>query len=147
MRGFAYEVDRVPERLGTNLLQYLDDEFECYMARNEEQKSYTIQQFTNALQEYGAEVKADADGSLAILLTDECKERYFDSRFNRLKKKVSTLTLTAFSTQCMDDMASLFNERYGDVVVDAGEILTLDNWIRYAEPDRWYYLGSVACLK
>jgi hypothetical protein len=78
-----------------------------------------------------------------ITLDANSKANRFSERFNELKKLVSTMTLENFITTDNYVIKQLIEQEYEIYIYEYGECATLDNFIRFAEENKPYYVGAI----
>lgn len=73
-------------------------------------------------------------------LTDTVRLRYFNDRFRKVKAIIDLMTLEEFSTDVSDLLCEI-EDPNALVCDDTLTLVTLDHWVRNAEPGR-YYVGA-----
>ena len=100
-------------------------------------------------------VCVDGETIPIIKLTNEIKEKFFHSRFERFKEATANMTLEQFSTDYQAhadddpdvlDLRLLIRNTCGDMVYFDGLVKPLDDFIREADPDTKYYVGNVVLI-
>lgn len=89
----------------------------------------------------------------SFVIIEQGKENYFNSKFKQFKEeigKLNRMNFSDFSTgsndieKSIDTLNSLFSEEYENYVsLDDKDINTSDNFIRYAEVGKNYYIGGI----
>lgn len=151
-RGYLYEIVKDPERLFC-----MDaDEATLRFAKNEFEQSEDLdpdeprKDLLEVLEYLGAKIGIDEEGRKQFQLSDQVKKKYFRDRFYKMKQTVETMTLEIFSCGSISDLQELLEEPYDNAVYmgDYGydKFLSFDRFIREAETDAWYYVGSVILM-
>lgn len=89
----------------------------------------------------------------SFVIIEQGKENYFNSKFKQFKDEIAKLNRMNFSDfstgsnnieKSIDTLNSLFSEEYKNYVsLDDKGISTFDNFIRYAEVGKNYYIGGI----
>ena len=98
-------------------------------------------------------IKAGENGGIfSFILSEGFRVVYFAKAYKAFVAEVSALpkkiTLEAFLggqiVGIVDDLQELVDDKFGDYVVscECREIVTFDEFIRYADPDKTYYVGG-----
>lgn len=95
-------------------------------------------------------IKVDVDKRTLIVTS---KEEYFEQKheqFRELAEKLSNISLEDFISTKADfdfyDLKCAYEDKHGFYLDDNDEycgLAPMDNWIRYAEENKVYYIGSV----
>lgn len=108
---------------------------------NDVDRDKDIEWFISTIEIYGAEYnKADE----SILFTRGFKEKYFEHRFNRLKKIISTMTLEDFTRSgvWVYEIEKLVDDKFGFYIYE-GHLQTLDEFVRCLETEVAFYIGGI----
>lgn len=102
------------------------------------------------LQEATDGLEVDVEAGTIIV---KSKEEYFSEkhdRFMELAEKLSCITLEEFIGEDkffdMHDLKAAYDDKYSFYIDDNDEycgLTTLDNWVRNAEENKTYYVGSI----
>ena len=78
------------------------------------------------------------------------KQRYFHDRFHAMKQMVEQMTLETFSCDGISKLQELLEESYDNAVYlgdyENNKFLSFDQFIREAETNISYYIGSVILM-
>ena len=78
------------------------------------------------------------------------KEQYFLRKYERFKElalKLSEITLEEFASHKqwfnMFELSEAYNNAHSFYMDDGNEAMTIDDWVRYAELNKAYYVGNI----
>jgi len=148
MRGFLFEIAESKENTG-NLTA---DDFACTRDGGSFAEWYEDLNREGALNnmnelpaDYGIESSREEDGTLYFVFGPETKEKIFTKRFEDCKKEAMAMTLEKFASENVYRLQLSIEDGYDDAVYLAEEeyAVTMDKFIRMADPGRKYYIGNI----
>lgn len=151
-RGYLYEIAKNPECLfcmdaDEATLRYATNEFECSEDLNPEEPQKDLLEF---LEQLGAKISVDEEGRKQFQISEQVKQRYFHDRFHAMKQMVEQMTLETFSCDGISKLQELLEESYDNAVYlgdyENNKFLSFDQFIREAETNISYYIGSVILM-
>lgn len=97
-----------------------------------------IDWFTSYLSYFGAERKDDT-----VYFPDNFKENYFKERLEKLKDRVSKITLEDFYDSAVTyGLVKLINDKYGFYVY-LDYLMPLDDFVRKLKGNETFYFGNI----
>mgnify|MGYP000212852487 CR=1 FL=1 len=151
-RGYLYEIAKDAERLfcmdaDEATLRFAENEFEWSEDLDPDEPREDL---LEVLEDLGAKIGIDEEGKKQFQLSEQVKKKYFQDRFYKMKQMVGEITLETFSSEKIVDLQEVLEESYDNAVYlgDYGydKFLSFDRFIREAETDAWYYVGSVILM-
>lgn len=151
-RGYLYEIVKDPEHLfcmdaNEAALRYAENEFEWSEDLDPDEPRKDL---LEVLEHFGAKISIDEEGRKQFQISDRVKRKYFHDRFYKMKQMVEKMTLETFSSDGISDLQEILEESYGNAVYlgnyEYDNFLYFDRFIREAETDVWYYIGSIILM-
>lgn len=151
-RGYLYEIVKDPERLfcidaDEATLRFAANEFEWSKDLDPDVPQKDL---LKVLEHLGAKIGIDEEGRKQFQISDQVKQNYFRDRFYKMKQIVEKMTLKTFSSDKIADLQEILEESYDNAVYlgdyEYDKFLLFDRFIREAETDAWYYIGTVILM-
>lgn len=150
MRGTLFEMAYTPKNVG-NLNA---DDFACTKDGHEFAEWYEnnddntcFEAFKETFSKFGAAF-GNEDGTCYISFTAEAKQAVFANRYERFMKEAGSMTPEKFASGGIQECQRLIENTYGDAVylVDEEYAVTMDEFIRRAEPGERFYIGNILLM-
>lgn len=163
-RGTLFEVKTDPKGIGSMSEEDFYEDLEVlnvnYVAdRSYDEQEYDRDWFIDTFRKYGATVQSyspedDAEehfpnGTYTVSgIGLEFKEKWFQDKWQSLKKQVDDISLEEFSCNIWTayDIRKLVDDSMTHAVYLDGGIYTLDRFIRGADEKSTYYLGTTVLM-
>ena len=155
MRGYMFEANSTPELFfGMEKSDFFNDldQLHVEFVENAEpeqaraQLDWLRQLFANSGAELGEDVDPDTNEPIFwIRISDDTKRRFYESRFSYAKKLLSEMSLNVFSGVehgSLGLLKSTIDDDYGCMVYLDESFYTLDDFVRYAIPDKKYTFSN-----
>lgn len=150
MRGYLIEMAYDKESVGQlNANDFTDTKdghkFAEWYENGDDQKCFGI--FQVALSKYSV-VFGDEDGIRYVSFTDGSKRAIFEDCYKRFLKEVDNMTFEKFSSGGIQACQRLVEDTYGDAVYlsNEGYAITMDEFMRQAEPGERFYIGNILLM-
>ena len=96
----------------------------------------------------------DKDEAFFVIVTRDAKLNYWRTRYNEFKHLAENLTLEemaglADNSTSVSMLKSHLEETYADIVCEGygGSWTTFDDWMRSAEENTKYYIGTILSMR
>lgn len=150
MRGYLIEIAYDPEDVGAlnadDFIGTRDGQtFAEWYKDGDEQECSRV--FQDKFSKYGA-IFGEENGICYVSFTEEAKQAVFADRYERFMKEAGSMTLERFASGQIDECERLLKDTYDDAVylADEGDAVTMDDFIRMAEPGERFYIGNIVLM-
>lgn len=150
MRGYLIEIAYDPETVGAlnanDFVGTRDGRAFAEWYENGDSQEY-LKAFQDEFSKYGT-VFGEEDGIRYVSFTKEAKQAVFADRYERFMKEIGSMTLEKFASGQIDECERLLKDTYSDAVylTDEEYAVTMDEFIRMAEPGDRYYIGNILLM-
>ena len=153
-RGYIFEIvdDANKETLYTtdesDFYDMCGYEFDYVENVSDDERIMVASDFLSTLLEkYGFESGEESStGNFYFVVSDKARQNYFAKRYETIKKYVDKMTLEEFSKSVVE-LQNMIDDDYDDAVYFNGTFYhSFDYFVRNAELNKRYYIGSIVLM-